>query len=88
MENVPDAKEFVEARFCITNYQRSNLRLGNNTSGYLRGEGVIFLIYTDESQTYEFMYNTISKQFGEWKGHLEECCAMSCDYYGCALNYK
>jgi len=54
----------------------------------LRGEGVIFLIYTDESQTYEFMYNTISKQFGEWKGHLEECCAMSCDYYGCALNYK
>jgi len=87
MEEVPDAKDFVEARFCITNYQRSKLHLGYTTT-YLRGEGAIFLIYTDDSQTYEFMYNTISKQFGEWKGHFEECCAMSCDYYGCASNYK
>jgi len=87
MEEVPDAKSFVEARFCISNYQRSNLHLGHNTS-YLQNEGAIFLIYTDNSQTYEFMYNTHKQEFGEWKGHFEECCNMSCDYYGCALNYK
>jgi hypothetical protein len=88
MEEVPDAKEFVQARFCITNYQRSKLHLGDNTSGYLRGEGLVFLIYTDSSQTYEFIYNKENKEFGEWKGHLEACCTMSCDYYGCAANYK
>jgi hypothetical protein len=88
MEEVPDAKEFVEARFCISNYQRSKLHLGDNTSGYLQGEGLVFLIYTDDSQTYEFIYNKERKEFGEWKGHRESCCSMSCDYYGCALNYK
>jgi hypothetical protein len=88
MEEVPDAKEFVEARFCISNYQKSKLHMGDNSSSYLRAEGVMFLIYTDDSQTYEFMYNKDRKEFGEWKGHFEACCTMSCDYYGCGLNYK
>lgn len=88
MEEVPDAKEFVEARFCISNYQRSMLHIGDNSNSYLRGEGVVFLIYTDESQTYEFIYNKDKGEFGEWKGHFEECCTMSCDYYGCGVNYK
>ena len=87
MEEIPDAKSFVEARFCITNYERSKLHLGYTTS-YLRDGGAIFLIYTDDAQTYEFMYNINKKEFGEWKGHFEACCNMSCDYYGCALNYK
>ena len=88
MEEIPDAKKFVETRFCISNYQRSKLHLGDNTSSYLRGEGLVFLIYTDDSQTYEFIYNKDREEFGEWKGHFEACCTMSCDYYGCGLNYK
>jgi len=88
MDKVPNAEEFVKTRFCILKYQQSKLHFGDNSSSYLKGEGLVFLIYTDESQTYEFIYNTISKEFGEWKGHLEACCTMSCDYYGCAANYK
>ena len=88
MEEVPDATEFVQTRFCIPKFQRSKLHLGDNTSGYLRGEGIVFLIYTDDSQTYEFIYNKERKEFGEWKGHREGCCAMSCDYYACGLNYR
>ena len=88
MEDVPDAKEFVETRFCISNYIKSKLHSADNSNSYLRGEGLVFLIYTDDSQTYEFIYNKEKKEFGEWKGHHENCCAMSCDYYGCGINYK
>ena len=86
-----NAQHFIEQRFCIQSYDPSKMKLadldtGNGNFTHKKWvDGTVFLVYDN---MYEFIYNVDKKEFGEWLGHFEDCCRMSCDYYGCSTNYK
>jgi hypothetical protein len=73
-------KTFVEIEFCVA-FDPKLLVVVKNLTENAGEKGVTYYAYGDDHPY--FVHYAVVNVFRIWKGHHDECCGMSCDYYEC-----
>lgn len=80
LSKMESIKRFVEIEFCVT-FDPKFLRVIKNLTANADQKGVTYYAYGNDDP-YFVHYADVNK-FKLWKGHDDDCCGMSCDYYAC-----
>jgi hypothetical protein len=73
-------KKFVEHEFCVS-FDPKLLSIVKSLTFNADEKGATYYAYGDDHPY--FVHYALTNTFKIWKGHHDDCCGYSCDFYAC-----